>query len=218
MARSTLPALGPSRALAWALAFALVAPSALARAQEDGAYHRLRNDLTLDAALGGGATFDALGTSGAATLELRARYLDMAGAVIGAEWRPDGASRVLVMADVRPIFLGRFLLAASLYDRYWDLFIDSIGLDLGVAVAPLDGSVGVALAIGFGLDVPLVFFGDGVEGIALRLYGRHVASLPSDRLGPNGGLSDWIAGGALVFRAAVSTGLAAWEPPRYELR
>jgi hypothetical protein len=205
----------PVLGLALALGLLPAGPRALA---QDGAYGRLMSDVVLDAALGGGATFDALTTSGAATLELRARYLDMAGATVGAEWRPEGASRVLVMADVRPLFLARFLLGASFYDRYWDLFVDSIGIDLGVAVTPLDGSVGVALAVGFGFDVPLVFFGEGVEGIALRLYGRHVASLPSDPLGPNGGLSDWIAGAALVIRASVSTGLPAWEPPRYRLR
>lgn len=208
---------GRAGALASALAFVLTLAGSGASAQ-DGAYGRLSSDLTLEAALGGGATFDALGTSGAATLELRARYLDMAGVMVGAEWRPEGASRVLVMADVRPIFLGRFLLGASLFDRYWDLFFDSIGIDLGVAVAPLDDSVGAALAIGFGFDIPLVFFGEGIDGIALRLYGRHVASLPSDRLGPNGGMNDWIAGAALVFRASVTTGLPAWEPPRYRLR
>jgi hypothetical protein len=197
----------------------VMTPCSLAEAQgaADGAYGRLTSDVILEGSLGGGATFEADTVSGAATLELRARYLDMAGLMVGAEWRPEGASRVLVMVDLRPVFLIRFLLNASFHDRYWDLFVDSIGLDLGVAVAPLDDGAGGALAVGFGFDVPLVFFGDGVEGMGLRLFGRHVAALATDRLGPNAALNDWIAGASLVFRAGVTTGLPGWEPRRYRL-
>jgi hypothetical protein len=105
----------------------------------------------------------------------------------------------------------------SLGDRFWDLLLDSIGIDLGVALVPLDEDIGAALAIGFGLDVPLVFFGEGYEGISLRLAGRHVAALPTDRLGPDDGINDWLAMAAIVVRGSVSTGLPSWERPRYEL-
>lgn len=201
-------------ALALAVLFGLWG-AAPARAQQ-GAHGRLDGDLVLEGALGGGATFEGEAISAAATLELRARYLDSGGLVLAGEWRPDGASRVLLMVDFRPLFLARFLLGGSGSDRYWDMFVDSIGLDLGVAFAPLGEGFGAALAVGFGVDVPLVFFEPG--GMSLRLYGRHVAALASDRLGPTGGLNDWIAGGALVFRGQVSTGLPAWAPPRYEVR
>lgn len=197
--------------------FGIVASPAAAQDQ-GGAYGRLEGDLTFDLSLGGGATFEGDLVSGSATLEARARYLDGAGLVLGGELRPDGASRVLIMADVRPLFLARFLLGGTLRDRYLDLLIDSIGVDLGVALLPLDERVGAALAVGFGLDVPLVFFGEGVEGLALRLYGRHVASLATDRAGPDAPQNDWIAGGALVVRLQARAGIASWEPRRYELR
>lgn len=184
---------------------------------QDGAYGRLDGDLTLEVSGGGGATYEADAWSGAAVLEARMRYVDMAGLMLGGEDRPDGASRLLLMVDVRPLFLARFLTNNSVGDRYWDVLIDSIGLDLGVAFAPLDDRLGAALAVGFGLDVPIVFFSDGYDGISLRLFGRHVAALSSDRLGADGGLNDWVAGALLVFRGQVSTGLPGWEPRRYEL-
>lgn len=192
----------------------VLAPSTAAA--QDGAYGRLTGDLTLEAALGGGAAFEQ-DVRGAATLELRARYLDVAGLFAGLELRADGASRALFGADLRPLFLARFLLNASLHDRYWDVFLDSIGIDLGVAIVPLDELVGAALAVGFGADVPLVFFGDGYEGISLRLAGRHVAALATDRFAPDGGISDWLVMASIVVRGSVVTGLPGWEPPRYEL-
>jgi len=203
------------RSFAAIFVLALAAPAAAD--DGDGAYGRLAADLTLEVALGGGAGFEADAVHGAGTLELRARYVDMAGILIGGELRDGGRSRILVAADVRPLFLARFLMNLSLRDRFWDVLIDSIGVDLGVAILPLDEGIGAALAVGFGLDVPIVFFGDGYEGISLRLAGRHVAALPTDRLGPNGGADDWLAMAALVFRGSVTTGLPAWEPARYEL-
>ena len=205
----------------WAiLTLTLLAP-AVASAQEHGAYGRLQGDLTLEGAVGGGVTFagDALdAVSGAGAAELRARYLDMAGLMAGVEIRPEGASRGLLMADLRPLFFGRFILGATFGDRYWDVLLDSIGIDLGLAVTPLEEGAGVAFAIGFGVDVPLVFFDAGISGISLRLFGRHVAAAETDRFGPNAGVSDWIAGGMLVFRGQVATGLPGWEPRRYRLR
>ncbi|MCZ7687325.1 MAG: hypothetical protein M5U28_54740 [Sandaracinaceae bacterium] len=202
----------------WAALASIAVWASSAAAQEaDGAYGRLSGDLTLEAALGGGAAFEADRVLGAGTLELRARYLDVAGIFAGLELRAEGASRALLGVDLRPIFLARFLLNASLRDRYWDILLDSIGLDLGVAFLPLDEGAGAALAVGFGLDVPLVFFGEGYEGLSLRLAGRHVAALPTDRVAPTGGANDWLAMAALVVRGSVSTGLPAWAPRRYEL-
>ncbi len=202
----------------WAALASIAVWASSAAAQEgDGAYGRLSGDLTLEAALGGGAAFEADRVLGAGTLELRARYLDVAGIFAGLELRAEGASRALLGVDLRPIFLARFLLNASLRDRYWDILLDSIGLDLGVAVLPLDEGAGAALAVGLGLDVPLVFFGEGYEGLSLRLSGRHVAALPTDRVAPAGGANDWLAMAALVVRGSVPTGLPAWAPRRYEL-
>ncbi|HJL18622.1 MAG TPA: hypothetical protein RMH99_23375 [Sandaracinaceae bacterium LLY-WYZ-13_1] len=198
------------------LALSMLSALPATAAAQDGAYGRLDGDLTLEASVGGGATHEAEAWSGAALVEARMRYLDVAGLMLGGEWRPEGASRVVLMADVRPLFLARFLTNASFGDRFWDVLVDSIGVDLGVAFAPLDQGIGAALAVGFGLDVPLVFF-DGYAGMSLRLFGRHVAALASDRFGPDGALNDWVAGGLLVFRGQVSTGIPGWAPRRYEL-
>lgn len=205
-----------SAAVGALIALAVAAASSVAAAQ-DGAYGRLEGDLTLEAALGGGVAFEGEQILGAGTLELRARYIDVAGLFAGFELRPEGASRVLLGVDVRPLFLARFLLNATFGDRYWDVLFDSIGIDLGVAILPLDERVGAALAVGFGLDVPIVFFGEGYEGISLRLAGRHVAALATDRFGPDGGANDWLAMAAIVVRGSVSTGLPSWAPSRYEL-
>jgi len=202
----------------WALLTLMVLAPLSAKAQDHAAHGRLQGDVTLEGLVGGGATFEGDRVSGAAAAELRARYLDMAGVMAGVEIRPEGASRVLLMGDLRPLFFARFILGGMFGDRYWDLLVDSIGVDLGVAVTPLDGDVGVAFAVGFGVDVPLFFFGEGLSGVALRLFGRHVAAAETDRFGPNGGASDWIAGALLVFRGQASTGLPSWEPRRYRLR
>ncbi len=201
-----------------ALTALVVLTAAAPAAAQDGAYGRLDRDLTLEAALGGGVAFEGGGPLGAGTLELRARYLDEVGVMIGGEVRPDGTSRVLISGDLRPLFLARFLLNGSFGDRFWDLLLDSLGFDLGVALLPLDEQIGAALMVGFGIDVPLVFFSEGNEGISLRLAGRHVASLATDRLGPVNGADDWLAMAALVIRGSVVTGLPSLEPQRYEVR
>lgn len=202
------------RTLALTLAVLAAAPASAA-AQAHG---RFDGDVSLEAGLGGGVVVgetDAL--LGAAVLDLRARYLDMAGLMVGAEVRPDGSSRVHVGADLRPLFMARFVLGASFHDRYWDRFIDSIGIDLGVSLTPLDETVGAALMFGFGFDVPLVFFDDGPGGLALRLFGRHVAAQGSDRHGPTEAAHDWLFGATLVVRGMVTTGAPGVEHRRYEL-
>lgn len=186
-------------------------------ASADASHGRLEGDLTLEGGLGGGVGVEGARVLGAGTLELRTRYLDMAGVVLGGELRAEGASRVWLGVDLRPLFVARFFLGGGTGSRWLDVLIDSIGLDLGVALLPLDAQIGAALAVGFGLDVPIVFFGAEHDGISLRLAGRHVASLPTDRLGPSGGVNDWLAMAALVVRASVSTGLPSWAPRRYEL-
>lgn len=188
-----------------------------AKAQGDAVHGRLDGDLVLEAGLGGGVAVESGSVVGSGLLDLRVRYLGMAGVMLGGELRPEGSSRTFVGIDLRPVWLARFLIGASLHDRYWDLFFDSIGLDLGVALTPLTDEVGAALMVGFGADVPILFFDEGGAGMSLRLFGRHVAALSTDRYGPTNGANDWVAGALLVIRGLASTGLPAWEPLRYEL-
>jgi hypothetical protein len=207
---------GPVRPFLLLAALALALPAgAQEGVYQDGAYGRLDGDLMLGVGAGGGVALDGGAPVGAATVEVRARYLDVAGLVLGFEGRPEERSQVLIAADLRPLFLARFFLGLAFRERYWDVLLDSLGVDLGVALTPLDRRLGVALAVGVGVDVPLVFFGDGVEGLYLRLAGRHTAARAEDRAGPEGGVADWLLMGALVFRAPVSIGLTSWEPERY---
>jgi hypothetical protein len=203
-------------ALALAGACALASP---ARADEgDTVYRRLDADLVLGLGLGGGI---ALGDpaspdlAGAATVELRARILDTGGLFVAPEWRPEGVSRVLVGADFRPLFLMRFLNNLQSGNAWLDLLVDSIGLDLGVAFGPLSGDVGLALAVGGGLDVPL-FAPEGVRGgVFLRLATRWVGAHASDQLAPPGGADDVSVLAVLSIRGLVNLGLARWEGARY---
>ncbi len=199
-----------------ALALTILLVNAHAAAQGDGVYGRLAGDVTVEALAGGGVAFEPRVTTGSVALELRARYLGSAGVLVGGELRPDGASRVLFGIDLRPIFLPRFLLGGSFRDRYWDLWLDSIGLDLGLAITPLDQGAGVALAVGLGFDVPLFFFDEGLSGLALRISARHVAGQATDPWGV--GTQDWLLMAAIVVRGQVTLGLPGWEPPRYRTR
>jgi hypothetical protein len=199
----------------------ILATSAVARADDVEAVHgRLDHDLVLTAALGGGVALNDrvhADPTGSASLELRARLVDMAGLLVAAEWRPEGDSRVVIAADLRPLFFARWLLGASLHRAWADLLLDSIGLELGAAIGPFDAEAGVALAIGFGLDVPL-YVGEHADGVFLRLGARHVTAGAGDQAAPRGGTSDWLIYGALGGRFSVESGIVSWEPERYETR
>ncbi|MDQ3034586.1 MAG: hypothetical protein M3Y87_19410 [Myxococcota bacterium] len=212
-----------ARSLAIPLLAALLAlPPSRARADEgDTVYGRLDGDLALSVGIGGGVAFlDRTGpdVTGTTTIELRARLVDTGGLLIAPEWRPEGDSRVVIALDLRPLFLVRFLSNLQSGDRWLDLFVDSIGIDLGVAVGPLSSEVGLATAVGLGVDVPL-FLPDGVHGgVFLRLAARWVGALASDQLAPPGGTQDVIAIAVLTVRGMADLGLAGWEPPRYRVR
>ena len=86
---------------------------------------------------------------------------------------------------------------------------------IGVAITPLDRDTGVALAFGWGLDVPLWVPERSAGALALRLGGRYCGALPVDQGGPAGGTDDVAILALLVVRGMVDLGIAAWEPPRY---
>ncbi len=181
---------------------------------------RLDHDLVLTAALGGGVALNDrvhADPTGSASLELRMRLVDMAGLLVAAEWRPEGDSRVILAADVRPLFLARWILGGSLHREYLDLLLDSIGIDLGAAFGPFDDDAGVALVIGFGFDIPL-YIAPHADGLFLRVGARHVTAGVTDQLAPRGGTSDWLLYLAFGGRFSVATGVVSWEPDRYEVR
>ncbi|MBX7195010.1 MAG: hypothetical protein K1X94_23350 [Sandaracinaceae bacterium] len=196
------------------------------RASDDGVWGRFGSDLVLsigaNAGVGlGDPSLLARGSSAAAfevDLELRLRVIDSAGLVVAPEWRPDGASRLVAALDLRPVFLARFLFGASTYDRYVDLFLDSIGVELGATIFAPEGRVAAAFAIGFGADVPLWVPPEITGAIALRLGARWTGAGSADVWGPNRAVDDWTIHAGLLVRFHANVGLATWEPARYELR
>lgn len=201
--------------VAVAASLALCSYAPLARAQSgDGAYGRLVGDLTLDLEVGGGLAAEPAAV-GSAFTALRARYLDVSGFMVAAEWRPEGRSRLVWGVDLRPLFLVRFLTHRSLGDRTLDLLIDSVGFELGVALVDAGPDPGLAFSVGFGAELPLLAWGEGAEGLFLRASGRHVAALATDAFGPGNSVHDWVGLLGLVVRGQAHIGLAEWEPPRY---
>lgn len=205
-----------------ALSLAWLLPGAARADEGDTVYGRLSGDLVLSAGLGGGVALnDRVGPDPTATttLELRGRIVDSGGLFLAAEWRPEGDSRVLIGVDLRPVFLARFLLNMQAGDPWVDLFVDSIGLDLGVALGPLDEDVGAATALGLGFDVPLVLpDGAAFGGVFFRVATRWVGALATDQAAPSGGVNDLVVLGVLTVRGVANLGLGPWEPARYRLR
>lgn len=196
-----------------ALAVLALASSARADRPADGVYGRLDGDFVLS--VGGGVVVPAERRPQIDWLgELRFRYLDSAGLVVAAE----GADRLIVAGDFRPLFLIRFLLNEWSGRAFLDLLLDSIGFELGAAFVDWHhpDNAGVALAVGFGLEVPILLPGVLLDGLYLRLGARHVRASITDRAAPFAGVSDWTFHAALTVRGTVDLGVASREPPRFQ--
>ena len=193
------------------------------RRADDGVYGRFHSDLAISVGLHGGAALgdpvlastrpsDAILSMSA---DLRLRVLDSAGIVMAPEWRPEGSSRLFAGIDVRPGFLARFLYGVSARDRYVDLFIDSIGADIGAVVFAPNGRVSLAFAVGFGCEIPLWVPEDLSGAFALRLGARWVGAGSNDVFGPAQHVDDWTVSAGLLIRFHANVGIASWEPSRY---
>jgi hypothetical protein len=129
-------------------------------ADEDATYGRIDGDLGVSA--GAGATFGPRAPR--AALDLRLRYLDTAGVFVSYE---DGLSataadprRVFAGGfEVRPLFLARWLSGRESGAPRVDLFIDSLGLEIG---AFLEQPVGAGflsrpgLQASLGVEIPIL--------------------------------------------------------------
>ncbi|MBK8170913.1 MAG: hypothetical protein IPK60_11300 [Sandaracinaceae bacterium] len=199
----------------WAVLFVLLFASSVAtlfvaskaHAQDgDGLYDRFDNDVwfSLTAAASSAPSNDFNTTTFAP--ELRARYLDSAGVFLAMNFGSD-TPRVLGGIDLRPIFLGRFLKNLSLHRAFWDLLIDSIGLDVGISTITINNQTRAALVVGTGLDIPVLF--DGYPRLSIRLGLRYTRADAPSAIATELALQ---AGLTLTFGA--DTGLAAREGPR----
>jgi hypothetical protein len=130
------------------------------RTNIDTTYGRVDGDLGV--AFGAGATFGP--SAPRAALDLRFRYLDTAGLFVSYE---DGLSatssdpRRVVAAgfELRPLFLARWLSGRELSVAHLDLFIDSLGLEIGAffeqpTAAAFSDSPGLQASLG--LELPIL--------------------------------------------------------------
>jgi len=146
------------------VALCVGAQPAIASAAEgrgaDGLYGRFDGDLAIAAAAG--ATLGPRGPR--ATGDLRLRYLSTAGIFASYEDGPAiGSSadprRVLALGlELRPLFLARWATDREIGSPRLDLFIDSLGLELGVAFTQPEGArfgARPCLQLGLGVELPI---------------------------------------------------------------
>lgn len=142
------------------MAWGAFADGAQADERVDTTYGRLDGDLGVD--LGVGATFGPRGPRG--TLDVRLRYMDTVG-VFGSYEDAIGATesdprRVIAAGfELRPLFLARWLVGRELGLSRLDLFLDSLGFELGTffeqpAGGPFDSAPGLQASLG--LEVPVL--------------------------------------------------------------
>jgi hypothetical protein len=209
------------RTLALVVVGLLSIPAAAQADRDDGLYGRFDGDLTLSAAVGAGLVIgseEGDDDAYAVANEVRLRYLETAGVLLALEWHPSGGERFLAGLDLRPVFLWHFLTGAWSGNRFFDLLLGSIGIDLGFAIGPLGGAFdpGVAFAIGLGLDVPIAWGDSGDPGVFVRLGARHVRAAANDWSAPQVSTADWLLHAAVGMRFSIDADLATREPARYE--
>lgn len=187
--------------------FLSLASPAAAQAR-DGVYGRLHGDLSLSVEALGGAV-DTGAWSGIGSFAVRARSLDMVGAVLGYDRAFSGPrfDHVFIAVDFRPAFFARWSLDLERGPGWLDLFLDSIGLELGAAwLRPgATDATGVGWVLGAGADLPL-YIGDR-SAWSLRLATRYISAKPWDAQGTGRDDSSIELLAGLVFRTTVSAGL-----------
>jgi hypothetical protein len=141
-------------ALAWS--------SAAHAAAGDGVYGRTEGDASLVVGVEGGTVAGRKSIGG----DLRLRYLETAGVVFGyeeldalkkAENAGEYQRAVRAGIELRPFFPARFLKNHELGTDFVDLFVDSIGLDIGAIWSKREASSvqRPGLYVGLGVEVPL---------------------------------------------------------------
>jgi hypothetical protein len=160
------------RAIVWMGALVgagVLASASTARAEGvvDPSYGRVEGDLALVVGVGG--TVASGGVRPEA--ELRARYLETAGIygtyedgpVVGLS--PDPGRIVMAGFELRPLFLYRWLRGYETHRERWDLAVDSVGLELGLAWAQPDGGAFPShpgFDAGFGVEFPITLDASGL--------------------------------------------------------
>jgi hypothetical protein len=200
-----------------ALVALLVPSGARAEGDGDGVYGRFDHALVL--ALGAGAGVGL--RNGDADLrglfDARMRIVSAGGPFISFAPGADGTHHLVLGIELRPLFPALFLQDMSTGHEWLDLFIGSLGVELGAAFLLANGDVG--LAWGMSVELPIVTPNRFAEGLFLRLSARHVNG--DDALigvrGPNRA-DEWLVAAQLVIGFGISSWPASWEPPRHRAR
>jgi hypothetical protein len=166
----------------------------------DGAYGRLKGDVTLVVGAGGGLV--AKSDRKLVTGDVRLRYLDAVGAAFiyeeaNALERTTNADygavhrNFITALEIRPLFPIRFLKNMESDQRFFELMLDSIGLELGTVWTMREGNATrrPGLLLGLGFEVPLIAaatgpwlrFSTSVRWSAERLDGVSPADDPGGR-------------------------------------
>lgn len=174
----------------WVWVWLVLAMPYTARAQEHrgDAYGRLASETTLTLGLGAGAQLiepQSLSVIG----DVRLRYLESVGLVFSPEYRSSGIAAFHLAVEVRPLFWWRFLTAKQTGDYRLDMWLDSIGFELGTSYLTESSDSKPALMLGAGCDIPL-WGRIRPEVIFLHVGVRYVHSLESDYGGAPQGFRD----------------------------
>jgi len=178
-------------------------PLVVAAEEGDGVYGRLDGDLAFS--IEGGPQIDRndLGWNAAA----RVHYLQSVGPV-GGIIAQSGAVFGWLGVDLRPLFLARLLLDSLTQHRFWDVLIDSWGIELGSAWIREENKMRAQFLVGTGFELPLLWFEASHQALLLRIQGRYIHGDPYAVAGSE--QSELTGSLNLVYRFWVSTGLAAW--------
>jgi hypothetical protein len=200
---------------AWSILAGLLGTTAIASAEApgDGLYHRWdAGDLMLALGAGGGVASPEVGPAQAlATLELRARVLDLAGPFVVYRAAPSTAFEhaLLVGVEIRPFFPALLFTGASTGQEWVDLFVESIGVDLGGAFR-LDGELRASLVVGITIELPLLLPSRSPTRVGLRLEARRIDARRSFRNVDSAvDRSAWDAVATVVVAFPVRVGIAA---------
>ena len=208
----------PKKALGLALGAFLLLPISVAADDRGGLYHRFDGDLASSLSLGGGVAFGGSEPVGHFAADLQLRYLGLAGPLLAFGWGPEPARFAIAGVAVRPLFPAIFLLNWSTGHEWFDLAFQSLSFELGAALAPLDAELGVGLALGGSLSLPLLSPSYGGWSLALKMGGRYVHARSNARFGPQEDVEVGTLYLALEVEKLWATGWTRKsEGPRYRL-
>ena len=173
----------------------------------DGFYGRWDNDSSLGVSLG---TVWELEESVGAYLGVRWLLLDAAGLSTSLAHWPGQGSRIEVSVELQPLFPALPLRRLATYRAWWDLWIQSLSIECGVAWSVGAGQKATpGLVVGMGFELPLILPRPGGWRLGLGVGARR-------RFGMRGGWepaqNGWALRFGLALRVGIDSGVGEREP------